>query len=161
MEKTMANGPIVQSVNGTYQVDARLTRGVVSRRFWAYLVDLIVIAIWSGIVCIAIFMIGLLTLGLGWALFALVPLTAIIYNAVTIGGSSQATVGMRFAGLKVLDVTTGGRPSALAAAVHALLFYVAVSTFILWACDVLLGLFRDDGRFGHDLLTGLMVIRAE
>ena len=157
----MANGPIVQSVNGTYQVDSRLTRGVVSRRMWAYIVDLIVIAVWSGIACIAIFMVGLLTLGLGWALFALVPLTAIIYNAVTIGGASQATVGMRFVGLRVVDVNTGGRPSALAAAVHALLFYVAVSTFILWVCDILLGVFRDDGRFGHDLLTGLMVIRPD
>ena len=49
-------------------------------------------------------MLGLLTFGLGWALFALVPLTAIIYNAVTIGGPAQATVGMRVAGLKVLDV---------------------------------------------------------
>jgi uncharacterized RDD family membrane protein YckC len=161
MEKTMANGPIVQSATGNYQVDARLTRGVVSRRFWAYLVDLIVIMIWSGIACIGIFMLGLLTFGLGWLLFALVPLTAIIYNAVTIGGSAQATVGMRFVGLKVVDVTAGGRPTGLAAAVHALLFYVAVSTFILWACDILLGIFRDDGRFGHDLLTGLMVIRAE
>ncbi len=39
----MANGPIVQSRSGPYQVDAHLTRGVMSRRFWAYLVDLIVI----------------------------------------------------------------------------------------------------------------------
>ncbi|WP_210483130.1 RDD family protein [Microvirga antarctica] len=156
----MANGPIVQSASGSYQVDERLTRGVISRRFWAYLVDLIVIAIWSAIVCVAIFMLGFLTFGLGWALFALVPLTAILYNAVTIGGSAQATVGMRFAGLKVVDAVTGGRPSGLAAAVHALLFYVAVSTFILWACDILLGLFRDDRRFAHDVLTGLMVIRA-
>jgi uncharacterized RDD family membrane protein YckC len=160
MEKTMANGPIVQSVNGPYQVDARLTQGVVSRRFWAYLVDLIVIMIWSAIASIGIFMLGLLTFGLGWVLFALVPLTAIIYNALTIGGASQATVGMRFSGLKVVDANNGGRPTALAAAVHALLFYVAVSTFILWACDILLGLFRDDARFGHDLLTGLLVVRA-
>jgi uncharacterized RDD family membrane protein YckC len=156
----MANGPIVQSVTGAYQVDSQLTRGVISRRFWAYLVDLIVIAIWSGIVCIGIFMVGLLTFGLGWALFALVPLTAIIYNAVTIGGPSQATVGMRFAGLKVLDATNGSRPTGLAAAVHALLFYVAVSTFILWAGDILLGFARGDSRFGHDLLTGLVIVRT-
>ena len=48
----------------------------------------------------------------------------------------------------------------LAAAVHALLFYVAVSTFLLWACDILLGMFRDDRRFVHDLLTGFIVVRA-
>ena len=35
---------------------------------------------------------------------------------------------MRMAGLRVLDATTGGRVSFIAAAVHALLFYVFVSS---------------------------------
>lgn len=157
----MANGPSVPSMNyRPYPVDWRLTRGVISRRFWAYLVDVFMILIWSGIVCVGIFMLGLLTFGLGWTLFALVPLTAIFYNAITISGPSQATVGMRFAGIRVVDSLTGGPVSMLAAAVHALLFYVAVSTFLLWALDVLIGVFRDDRRFGHDLLTGVALIRA-
>ena len=47
----------------------------------------------------------------------------------------------------------------LAAAVHALLFYVAISTFLLWACDVLVGLFRDDRPLQARLLTGIIVVR--
>jgi uncharacterized RDD family membrane protein YckC len=164
MEKAMANRPMMPPMNyNSYAVDERLTHGVISRRFWAYLIDLVVIAIWVTLISIAIFFLGLLTLGLGWGLFFLLPLTAltfIVYNAVTIGGSSQATVGMRLMGLRVIDPNTGGAVSPLAAAVHALFFYVAISTFLLWACDVLIGFFRDDRRFLRDLLTGMMIVRT-
>jgi uncharacterized RDD family membrane protein YckC len=147
----------------SYAVGQPVTEGVIARRFWAYLIDVIVIMLWVTLICIGIFFLGLLTLGLGWGLFFLLPLTAltfIVYNAVTIGGSSQATVGMRAMGLRVIDPRTGGPVSMLAAAVHALFFYAAVSTFLLWACDVLMGFFRDDRRFIRDLLTGMMVVRA-
>ncbi|HZH53494.1 MAG TPA: RDD family protein [Microvirga sp.] len=146
-----------------YGVDVRLTQGVIGRRFWAYIIDLFVVALWIVLISIAIFVFGLLTLGLGWGLFVLLPLTAltfVIYNAVTIGGRSQATVGMRTMGLRVVDAQTGGPVSMLAAAVHALLFYVAVSTFLLWAGDILIGLFRDDRRFFRDILTNMLVIRS-
>ncbi len=161
----MANRSSLPPMNyNSYDVDVRLTQGVINRRFWAYLIDLVVVAIWIVLVCIAIFVLGLLTLGLGWGLYVLLPLTAftfVVYNAVTIGGPSQATVGMRYMGLRVVD-PTGGRPvSMLAAAVHALLFYVAISTFLLWACDVMFGFFRDDRRFLRDLLTNMMVIRSQ
>ncbi|MFC4174865.1 RDD family protein [Microvirga sp. GCM10011540] len=159
----MANRSSLPPMNyNSYEVDTRLTEGVINRRFWAYLIDLFVVAVWIVLISIAIFVFGLLTLGLGWGLFVFLPLTAltfILYNAVTIGGPSQATVGMRYMGLRVVDPS--GRPvSMLAAAVHALLFYVAVSTFLLWACDVLVGFFRDDRRFVRDLLTNMMVIRS-
>jgi uncharacterized RDD family membrane protein YckC len=140
-----------------------MTEGVILRRFWAYLIDLLVIALWVVLISIAIFFLGLLTLGLGWGLFFALPLTAlifIVYNAVTIGGRPQATVGMRAMGLRVIDPQTGRGVSMLSAAVHALFFYVAVSTFLLWACDVLVGLIRDDRRFLRDLLTGMMIVRA-
>jgi uncharacterized RDD family membrane protein YckC len=160
----MANQPVMPPMNyNSYAVDERLTYGVISRRLWAYLIDLVVIGLWITLISIAIFILGFLTLGLGWGLFFLLPLTAltfIVYNAVTIGGSSQATVGMRVVGLRVVDPNTGGPVSPLAAAVHALFFYVAISTFLLWALDVLIGFFRDDRRFLRDLLTGMMIIRA-
>jgi uncharacterized RDD family membrane protein YckC len=160
----MANGPSMPTVNySSYAIDVRRTEGVISRRFWAYLIDLFVIGLWVTLISVAIFILGFLTLGLGWGLFFLLPLTAltfILYNAVTIGGSSQATVGMRFMGLRVIDPSTGGPVSMLAAAVHALFFYVAISTFLLWACDVLVGFFRDDRRFLRDLLTGMLIVRT-
>jgi uncharacterized RDD family membrane protein YckC len=147
----------------TYGVDTRLTEGVIARRLWAYLIDLLVIALWIMLISIGIFFLGLLTLGLGWGLFFVLPLTAltfIFYNAFTIGGASQATVGMRTMGIKVINPQTGQGVSMLAAAVHALFFYVAISTFLLWAVDVVMGFVRDDRRFLRDLLTGMMIVRA-
>ncbi len=160
----MVNQPYPPTLNApAYGIDTRLTEGVIARRFWAYLIDLLVIALWIVLVSIGIFFLGLLTLGVGWGLFFVLPLTAltfIVYNAVTIGGPSQATVGMRTMGLRVVDPHTGRRVSMLSAAVHALFFYVAISTFLLWACDVIMGFIRDDRRFIRDLLTGMWVIRV-
>ena len=160
----MVNQPYPPQPNyPSYAMDARLTEGVIARRFWAYLIDLVVIALWVTLISIGIFFLGIITLGLGWGLFFALPLTAlifIVYNAVTIGGPSQATVGMRYVGLRVIDPQTGRGASMLSAAVHALFFYVAVSTILLWAGDVLVGFIRDDRRFLRDLLTGMMVVRA-
>jgi len=66
---------------------------------------------------------------------------------------------MRMAGLRV-ETASGGRPDALAAAVHALFFYVAAGTIGLWFLDIACGLVREDRRLGHDILTGLVVVRA-
>jgi uncharacterized RDD family membrane protein YckC len=135
------------------------TEGTLSRRFFAYLIDLVMIALFSLGLSILIAFIGLLTFGLGWSLFAILPASAIIYNALTIGGPRQSTIGMRMMGLRVVDATTGGRVGMLTAAVHALLFYIAAGTFVLWLADLFLGFARDDRRLGHDLLTGVVLVR--
>lgn len=67
---------------------------------------------------------------------------------------------MRMMGLRVVAPSSGVRVDVITAGVHALLFYVAISTFLLWAVDILLGLVRSDRRLGHDLLLGLAVVRA-
>lgn len=160
----MASGPTMPVIDArSYELE-RMTEGVISRRFWAYLIDLVVIFFWICLICVAIFIFGIVTLGFGWLLFAvglpLMAMTFVLYNAITIGGPSQATVGMRMNGLKVVDASTGGRVSGLAAAVHALLFYVASPTFLLWAGDILVGFARSDRRFVRDLLTGILVVRG-
>ena len=141
-------------------VDTYATEGVLGRRFFAYVVDLVVVGLLTIPISFAIGLLGLFTFGLGWSLFALLPLTAFVYAAVTIGGSAQATVGMRMTGLRVVDAQTGGRVNGLTAAVHALLFYVAAGTFVLWLLDVLIGFVRRDGRLGHDLLVGFTLVRS-
>ena len=65
------------------------TEGMLSRRFFGYLVDIVMIAILIAVLCVIIAVFGVLTFGLGWILFGLLPLTAIIYNAVTVGGPRQ------------------------------------------------------------------------
>ncbi len=76
------------------------------------------------------------------------------------GGSKQSTIGMRMMGLRVVAPESGRPVDMLTAAVHALLFYVAISTFLLWCLDILFGLVRADRRLGHDVLLGLAVVRV-
>src|SRR5471032_3147059 len=81
------------------QVQPELFRGVLTRRVFAFLIDLVVLSIpvILGYLFIAVF--GLITLGLGWALFFLAwPATviwALIYYGASLGGPHSATVGMR------------------------------------------------------------------
>ncbi len=137
------------------------TEGVLGRRFFAYLIDIMVVFGLIAILAIAIFVFGIVTLTLGWWLYGLMfpPLIAIVYNALTIGGPAQSTIGMRMMGLKVVDAGSGGPVDKITAAVHALLFYLAAGTFVLWAVDIVIGMMRADRRLGHDLLTGVTLVR--
>jgi uncharacterized RDD family membrane protein YckC len=140
-------------------VDPRWTEGAIGRRFFAYLVDLVMIAIFTVILWFVIGLVGVVTFGLGWVLYAILPLSAVIYSAITVGGSHQSTIGMRMLGLRVADASSGGPVGMLTAAVHALLFYLAAGTFVLLCLDVLVGIARADRRMGHDLLAGIVLVR--
>jgi uncharacterized RDD family membrane protein YckC len=140
-------------------VDPRWTAGAIGRRLFAYLIDLVMIAIFTVVLWFVIGLIGIVTFGLGWVLYAMLPLSAVIYSAITVGGRAQSTIGMRMLGLRVVDAATGGPVGMLIAAVHALLFYVAAGTLVLLAIDVLLGMARADRRMGHDILAGVMLVR--
>jgi uncharacterized RDD family membrane protein YckC len=137
------------------------TDGVLSRRLFAYMIDILAI---SALVVVFGFLIGIagiLTFGLGWMLYAiLVPGTAILYSAVTVGGPAQGTLGMRLAGLRARDSETGGPVGVVTAGLHALLFYLAAGTFLLLAIDVVVGFSRRDRRLGHDLLAGVILVRG-
>lgn len=136
------------------------TEGVLGRRVVAYLIDLVVIAILIVLLAVLIGVSGFLTFGLTWLLYLiLIPGTAILYSALSVGGPSMGTFGMRIMGLAAVDAETGQPVGILIAAVHALMFYVGIGTFFLLVLDVLVGLARHDRRLGHDLLAGLVVIR--
>jgi uncharacterized RDD family membrane protein YckC len=147
---------------GSAQVSASgaaTVEGVLSRRLFAYGIDFVVIMILTVLLALVISIVGFITFGLGWALFALLPGTAILYSAVTVGGSAQATLGMRLLGLRAVDAQTGGPVGMLAAALHAVLFYLAASTFLLLCIDLVIGASRDDRRLGHDLLANVLLLR--
>jgi len=134
--------------------------GVLGSRIFAWIGDIIVLFILGSLIWFALLLLGIVTFGAAWMLIPIASVaTALGYAALTVGGPRQATWGMRMAGLRV-ETATGGRPDGLAAAVHALLFYVAAGTVGLWLLDILCGLVRSDRRLGHDLLTGLVVVRA-
>lgn len=135
-------------------------RGVLGSRLFAWIGDIVVLFFLTWLVLFLLGLLGLVTFGLTWLLMGGATIaTALGYAAITVGGSKQSTLGMRMAGLRV-ETASGGRPDALAAAVHALFFYVAAGTVGLWVLDILCGLIRSDRRLGHDILTGLVVVRA-
>lgn len=139
---------------------AHSTEGVLGLRFFAYLLDILIVFALMAILGLVIGVLGVVTFGLAWSLYlVLVPGTAILYSAVTVGGRAQATIGMRMTGLRVLN-PTGPRVDWVTAGIHAFLFYIAASTFLLWVVDIVIGVARGDRRMGHDLVVGLMLVRT-
>ena len=138
-----------------------LFNGVATKRIFAFLIDLVVIAVPVVLGYLFILLFGLITLGLGWALFWLAwPATvvwAILYYGATIGGPRSATVGMR-----VMDIefrTWYGSPGYFVlGATHAVLFWVSVS--FLSPFVVLVGLFNGRRRLLHDFVLGTVVINS-
>lgn len=145
---------------GPHDVAIGRTDGVLSRRLFAYGIDLVAITMLAGLFGVLLVVASVVTLGLTVPLFALLwPATAILYNALTVGGSGLGTFGMRLVGLAAVDAGTGGPVGFLMAGMHALMFYVGIGTLLLLVLDLLVGFAREDRRLGHDLLAGLVVIR--
>ena len=138
-----------------------LFRGVLTRRFFAFLIDLFVLAvpIVLGVIFIALF--GLVTLGLGWLLFWFVsPLSvvwAILYYGLSLGGPHSATVGMRMMDLQ-LRTFTGEPGYFLLGAAHPVLYWVSIS--LLTPFIVLFGLFNRRRQLLHDLVLGTVIINT-
>jgi uncharacterized RDD family membrane protein YckC len=138
-----------------------LFRGVAIRRVFAFLIDLVVLSVpvILGYVFIAVF--GLITLGLGWALFWLAwpasVIWAILYYGATLGGPHSATIGMRVMDLE-LRTWYGAPGYFVLGAMHAVLFWVSIS--FLTPLVVLVGLFNGRRRLLHDVILGTVVINS-
>ena len=138
-----------------------LFRGVLTRRVFAFLIDLVVLSVpvILGYIFIAVF--GVITLGLGWMLFWLAwPATivwAIVYYGASIGGPHSATMGMRAMDLEVR--TWYGAPGYFVlGACHAVLYWVSIS--FLTPLVLLVGLFNGRRRLLHDIILGTVVINS-
>jgi uncharacterized RDD family membrane protein YckC len=139
--------------------DWRAYEGVRTRRIIAFLVDYLIIAVLCIPFAILVGFLGVLTLGLGWALYgALGPLVALIYVWNTLGGRNQATVGMRLTGVR-LERLDGKRIDGLLAVVHTVLFWAG--NVILTPLILVAPLFVERKRTVHDLLLGTVVTRSD
>jgi uncharacterized RDD family membrane protein YckC len=138
-----------------------LFRGVLTRRVFAFLIDLVVLSVpvILGYIFIAVF--GLITLGLGWVLFWLAwpasVVWAIVYYGASLGGPHSATLGMRVMDLE-LRTFYGAPGYFVLGAMHAVLFWVSVS--FLTPFVVLVGLFNGRRRLLHDIVLGTVVINT-
>ena len=133
--------------------------GVLPRRVVAFFVDAVLIVGPIVLLALFIFVFGLVTFGLGWLLFWILSppfvIWAIVYVGATLGSPHSATIGMRMVDLE-LRTWYGGPMYFLLGAVHAIFFWVSVTTlspFIL-----IIALLNRQHRLLHDFLTGTVMI---
>lgn len=139
--------------------DTRAYRGVRTRRIFAFILDYFFVALLTIPFAILVALLGLLTFGLGWALFSvLLPAVAILYIWNTLGSRDQATAGMKIMGIR-LERLDGTRIDGLTAVVHSVLFWAG--NVILTPLVLLVTLFSDRKRTLHDLLLGTVVTRTD
>ncbi|GAA0602440.1 RDD family protein [Paenochrobactrum glaciei] len=133
--------------------------GVRTRRIFAFLIDYAIIFMLTIPAAIIIAILGVLTLGLGWMLYAIIfPLVALSYIAYTMGGQQQATLGMRAMNIRLMRLD-GQRVDGMLAIVHSVLFW-ALNT-VLTPLILFATLFLDRKRTLHDLLLGTVVVRSD
>jgi uncharacterized RDD family membrane protein YckC len=138
-----------------------LFRGLLMRRVFAFLIDLVVLSVPVILGYIFIFVFGIVTLGLGFMLFWLAwPATivwAIVYYGASIGGPHSATMGMRAMDLE-LRTWYGAPGYFVLGACHAVLYWVSIS--FLTPLVLLVGLFNGRRRLLHDIILGTVVINS-
>ena len=136
-----------------------LFEGVLARRVVAFVIDLIIIALPLVAAAMFIFVFGLITFGLGWALFWLLSpasvIWALFYYGMTLGSPASATLGMRTMELEMR--TWYGAPSYFVlGAVHAIVYWVSVS--VLSPFILVVGFFNPRRRLLHDMVVGAIII---
>jgi uncharacterized RDD family membrane protein YckC len=138
--------------------DWRAYSGTLSRRAFAFILDYIIVLLLCIPAAVVLFFLSILTLGLGFFLYpALFVLVAGLYFGLTVGGPSQASLGMRAMGIAIVRVD--GRPmDFLTAIVHLALFWILNS--VLTPLILLAGLFIERSRLIHDLLVGTATVRT-
>ncbi|MBX3569660.1 MAG: RDD family protein [Rhizobiaceae bacterium] len=155
MSESLLHGEVV----GSRLDDVRAYDGVRSRRIFAFLLDYLIVLLLLIPFGLAVLLLGLITFGIGWSLFGILgPLVAMIYVWNTLGGPNQATVGMRWMGIR-LDRMDGRRIDGLTAVVHTVLFWAG--NVLLTPLVLLVALFTERKRTLHDLLLGTVVTRAD
>jgi len=133
--------------------------GILPRRIVAFCIDAVLIIGPIILLALFIFVFGLVTLGLGWFLFWILSpvfvIWAIVYVGWTLSSPQSATIGMRLVDLE-LRTWYGGSMYFLLGAVHAIFFWISITT--LSPLILLVALVNHQHRLLHDFLTGTVMI---
>lgn len=138
--------------------DPALTEGVLWRRAWAWLLDMVFIGITAAALWAVLFLLGVLTLGLGFVLMAALPAVPLAYHILFVAGRRHATPGQALLDLVVCRDADLGPPNLVQAAVF---------TAGLWATlgvgfwPFLLCFFTHRHRALHDIVAGVAVVRKQ
>lgn len=157
---TWRNNPSASAAYDPW-LQPELFRGVLTKRSFAFLIDLVILSIPIILAVIFVTLFGIVTLGLGWFLFWLISpfsvIWALLYYGMTLGGPNGATVGMRMMDIE-MRTWSGERPYFILGAVHAILYWVSVS--FLSPLVLLVGLFNGRRRLLHDVVLGTVFING-
>jgi len=132
-------------------------RGVVGRRVFAFLLDSVLLAVILGVVWLAFALFTLMTFGLGAPVFGLLPAAPLLYGWLFVASPLSATPGQTMMGLVVRRNEDLGDPGSLAALVWAAGYVV---TMALGAFLFVVALLTERNRALHDIVSGLVVVRA-
>jgi len=138
-----------------------LFEGVLARRVVAFIIDVIIIAVPVVVAAVFIFVFGLVTFGLGWALYWLLSpasvVWALFYYGMTLGSPASATLGMR--AMEIEMRTWYGAPAYFVlGAVHAIVYWITVS--VLTPLVLVVGFFNARKRLLHDFVVGVVIINS-
>ena len=138
--------------------DEWLTGGVLGRRFLAWIVDVMVLAVVLIALKIGFLTVGLLTLGLGLPLLGLLPLVPFAYVVGFVASDRGATPGQSVAGIMLRRNGDLGRPTPWQTLIWAVGLTVTMLAGAFW---VLIALVTFRNRALHDYASGLLMTRAE
>lgn len=146
------------SVDSGYLDEDYFTGGVLSRRCLGWVLDVVVLIILMAVLWTMLFLFGFLTFGLSWGAMAVMPFVPFLYHYLSLLSAGSATPGQRFAGITVRRDADLGPPDAFQALISVLVYMLTLATsgFLL-----LIALFTRRHRTLHDMISGLVVVRAE
>jgi uncharacterized RDD family membrane protein YckC len=138
--------------------DEYLVGGVLTRRCFAWVIDIILIAILVGVLWWVLAMFGILTFGLGFAAMPVLSVVPFLYHFLSLISAPSATPGQQMVGLTVRRDDDLGPPTPLQAIISVIGYYVTLATSGLL---LVVALFTIRHRTLHDLVSGLLVVRVQ
>jgi len=140
------------------EIDISRLSEVRRRRILAFFVDYLIVGALSVAAGIVVFFAGIITFGAAWLVYlVLVPLVAIAYIGLTMGGPKQATLGMQMFSL-MIESDDGRRVDGMTAMMHGIIFWaahIALTPFML-----LVSMFSTRKRLIQDILLGTVILRV-
>jgi uncharacterized RDD family membrane protein YckC len=140
-----------------YTFDESLTDGVMLRRIWAWLFDLLLVGGIMIVLWVMLVGFGLLTFGLGFPLLGLLPVVPLLYPTLFVASSRGATPGQVLMDLAVCRDADLGRPSLLQAVLFTVGLWLTLGAGVIWLGTALV---TNRHRTLHDLVSGLVVVRS-
>jgi uncharacterized RDD family membrane protein YckC len=137
--------------------EEQLTRGVMWRRVAGWLVDgILIVTIMAALWSVLVFL-GIVTFGLSLPLLGLLPPVPLLYHWLTLASPMSASPGQALFGLVVRRDDDLGPPTPLQALVFTVFLYLTLALGAIW---LLVALLTVRHRTFHDMLSGLIVVRA-